>query len=143
MMLARAFCARHFFVSRGSSGSAELGNDETTIYPSATNVPVTQKSTLLTEEEMKMWLEHLSTVQANRKRGAPKAAQTRQKRKGSWRAPDCYCGFCGGKYELETDEVQVWVACDKCETWFHADCVNVDLANQPEHFYCTCCSPHA
>ncbi len=111
--------------------------------PTPDQVTSISKSTLLTEEEVKMWLEHLSTVQANRKRGAAKAAQTRQKRKGSCRAPDCYCGFCGGKYELETDEVEVWVACDKCETWFHADCVNLDVANQPEHFYCTCCSPHA
>ena len=77
------------------------------------------KKNSLPVNEVQMWLEHLKTIDQNRKHGAAKAAETRRKRctKENYR-----CGFCGAPYESET-EVELWIACDKCSAWFHCVCV--------------------
>ena len=67
------------------------------------------------------------TINENRKRGASKAAETR-KRKRSYP-----CGVCKALYG-KTDEIEFWIACDGCNTWFHGECVNIKKKNEPEHF---------
>ena len=43
------------------------------------------KEVQLSMSEVKFWLQHLDTIQENRKKGAQKALETRQKRKGTSR----------------------------------------------------------
>ena len=47
----------------------------------------------------------------------------------------CYCGACGDVYEEITDEVEDWIACDNCETWFHFSCVQINPVHVPEQFF--------
>ena len=49
--------------------------------PSQRELEAISCQVLLLCEEVNMWLDHLSTVQYNRRRGAAKAAETRRKRK--------------------------------------------------------------
>ena len=81
------------------------------------------KEVLLTQEEVSIWLDHLNTILRNRKRGAAKAAATRQAKKAknssenttstpnSGSVPSssesCFCGTCGKEYRDETDDVEV------------------------------------
>lgn len=76
---------------------------------------------LLPKDDVVMWLQHLKTIQENRKRGASKAAETRKK---SYR-----CGICNALYG-NTDEVEWMIGCDG---WFHGECVNI---YEPDKFYC-------
>ena len=99
------------------------------------------KATLLSTFEVKIWLDHLKAVLDNRRRGAEKAAATRRAKKcssstsskalsqssdssQSKRLPnkeeqDYYCGQCRELYVEETDEFEMWVACDMCDSWYH------------------------
>jgi hypothetical protein len=95
------------------------------------------KETLLPREEVILWLEHLKLVSENRKRGAEKAAQTRRAKKQVSQSEFYFCGVCGSVYEDETDEVERWIACDNCSTWYHWTCVNVTL--EPSSFVCAHC----
>ena len=79
------------------------------------------KETLLPTKEVQLWIEHLFTVNTNRKRGAGKAATTRRSRTQQ-RTPqqsvvtalqpepieekeqEQFCGECGGIYKPETEE---------------------------------------
>ena len=36
-----------------------------------------------------------------------------------------YCGVCGTLYEEETDEIEKWIACNDCGTWYHWKCTNI------------------
>ena len=76
---------------------------------------------------MRMWLQHLNTINENCKRGASKAAETR-KRKRSY-----HCGVCKALYD-KTDEIEFWIACDRCNTWFHGEC------DELENFFCASCA---
>lgn len=100
---------------------------------------------LLPEEEVKIWISHLETVDANRKLGAQKAAATRHakissshSRMDSSSISDCICGMCGDPYEEETDEVQNWIGCDSCDKWYHWECVGV--TTEPDTFVCSACT---
>ena len=91
------------------------------------------KTVLLPVSEVKLWLNHLLEVHKNRQWGAAKAAETRKAKRAS--AKDTvqlqpsdnqesekeivYCGACNGPYEEETEDVEDWICCDGCETWFH------------------------
>ena len=104
--------------------------------PSDEFVQDAAKTVMLPPEEVRIWLDHLHTVQENHRRGATKAAATRQAKKTTQvastsakrtaqvastsadsRAPPLdpldsrqyYCGKCNKEYEEETDEVEVWV----------------------------------
>ena len=105
------------------------------------------KEVLLTPEEVCIWLEHLSTVLQNRRRGAAKAAATRRAKRAkntcvsnlqSEADPStvrdseasCYCGSCRKEYQNETDDVEVWIGCDMCESWYCMSCEG--LTNPPE-----------
>ena len=92
-----------------------------------------------------MWLEHLKTVDMNRKRGAAKAAETRrQKRekqvsKGTHNLVEVYCcGICGVAYG-DSDESEYWIGCEACDTWYHGECV-ISPANEPDKFFCSGCA---
>ena len=96
----------------------------------ANNVEELAQKVLLPTEEVKLWLEHLETVAANRKRGAEKGALTRHqkaaKERGRVESSELYaCGVCNGTYQEETEEIENWIGCDKCEMWFHWACVNI------------------
>ena len=89
----------------------------------------------------------------NRQRGAAKAAETRRAKRAAQqgtKASTCrqsttsttdeesaYCGVCGGQYIEVTDDVEDWICCDKCETWFHWVCA--DVIEEPESFLCKSC----
>ena len=74
------------------------------------------KNVLLPVNEVEVWMQHLNTVQENRKRGAQKASETRQRKKAEaadqkkqvieWR-----CRKCGELYQDETEEEEVWIEC--------------------------------
>lgn len=85
-------------------------------------------------QEVKIWLDHLQTVADNRKRGAEKAAQTRQKKLAACKSHDrsnnqesdmYLCGVCGGVYREETEEVEKWIGCDKCDLVSLGVCTNI------------------
>ena len=78
------------------------------VAPSQQQLEVISRQVLLPCAEVKMWLDHLSTVQLNRKRGAAKAAET-QNRKAQQTEflrldRSDKCGVSGDEYEDETLE---------------------------------------
>ena len=105
------------------------------------------KKCLLPVHEVEMWLEHLSTIAENRKRGALKAAETRRRKKQEKEAESAqnreemvYCGVCHQPYVEFTDEVELWIQCDICSAWCHFICVGLDPRDQPpDKFYCEKC----
>ena len=117
-------------------------------------VQATAEQVLLSPADVEMWLQHLSMVQLNRKRGAAKAAITRRKKKegkpGETVSPpaegssaEIYrCGVCSEVYEDETVEEEPWIQCDKCMSWFHGDCVGVNPSRVPDTFFCDFCFSH-
>ena len=92
--------------------------------PSDTETQELSRATLLPPGEVEVWLTHLQSIQLNRKRGAEKAAATRRWRAVS-EAPRYIC-LCGEEYLDCTDDVQHWIGCDKCSSWYHCQCVGVD-----------------
>ena len=108
------------------------------------NVEELARKVLLPTEEVQLWIQHLETVASNRRRGASKGAKTRRQKAAKNRAESnqleselYYCRVCNGTYQEETEEVENWIACDKCETWFHWVCV--DVCEEPSNFLCYNC----
>lgn len=120
--------------------------------PSQQQIKATAQQVLLSPADVEMWLEHISTVQLNRKRGAAKAAATRRKKKQTGEpvlpptekgpAETYRCGVCSEEYEEETVEEELWIQCDKCPSWFHGDCVGINPSKVPENFLCDICLSH-
>ena len=94
------------------------------------NVTDLASSTLLPVEEVNIWINHLQTVAENRKKGSQKASKTRRAKRfienvtmgnvpntDQGDDEDDHCGMCGILYEDETDEIEQWIACDKCSIW--------------------------
>ena len=86
----------------------------------------------------------------NRRRGARKAAATRQAKKalktshtveeGPKGDNECFCGDCGCAYQEETDEPEVWIECSMCEQWYHAKCEKlICLPQAEENYICLKC----
>ena len=50
-----------------------------------------------------------------------------------------YCGYCGGKYEDETEDCEFWIGCEACDNWFHGVCVGIAAGNEPEVYICGSC----
>ena len=105
----------------------------------------TARKVLLPVHEVKIWLEHLSTVDTNRRRGAAKAAETRRKKLPAQSVnvqessePATYCGICGALFE-DTEESEYWIGCESCVEWFHGECVNITKETEPDEFYCFAC----
>ena len=123
--------------------------------PSEDMLETVARDTLLPLEEVRMWLDHLTIVAGNRKRGAAKAAETRRHKRNSQRSTEVadvqchsaatpeqeeyHCGICGVLF-ADSDEPELWVGCDTCDTWYHGDCVNINSENEPEKFYCSACT---
>ena len=110
-------------------------------------------------------MNHLDEVSKNRQRGAAKAAETRRARRtakepinqqrpsnpheettkksakkdNSKTEDQTYCGVCNGPYKSVTEEVQDWICCDHCETWFHYTCARINTSAEPESFLCKDC----
>ena len=103
--------------------------------PSDTFIEEMAKATLLPPEEVGFWFDHLKTIRENRKRGAQKAAQTRRQKKASNR----YFCSCGDEYLSITDEIEQWIGCDNCDSWFHCECVGVNPHSIPDSFVCSKC----
>ena len=153
----KGFCAGHFlnpeaaFSSRTSAmiqpPSASLKEFHSSLkgaVPEPSQLEVIARKTMLPVCEVNIWLDHLTMIANNRKRGAAKAAQTRRQRrlaKEQERKEEtvCYCGACGGQYEEETNDVEFWICCDRCDLWFHGICVGVDASNSPDIFKCSSC----
>ena len=112
------------------------------------------KKVLLTTDDVTVWLNHLSEVQKNRKRGAAKAAETRQKKKEKNKCDDLlnrdtdvdqalqqiekyYCASCGIEYEEDTGSF--WICCDKCNRWYCASCENLIVEPQTDTYLCSKC----
>ena len=81
---------------------------------------------LLSVDDVKIWFEHLQTVEENRRRGATKAAATRRAKQTRYaretEAESVLCGVCEKECEEETVEPELWIACDHCNQWFHCTC---------------------
>ena len=119
--------------------------------PSAEDIKSVAKKTLLPASEVRIWLDHLKTIDNNRKRGAVKAAETRQRNNQSKQTfnegnkpefiteqNEYHCGFCGALYG-DSDEIEFWIGCEKCDSWYHGDCVGITTDNEPKEFYCSTC----
>ena len=105
---------------------------------------------LLTPNVTRMWMDHLHTVLQNRKRGARKAATTRQARKQAVANLDSqsprtatnsqyHCGKCGKEYAEESDEEELWIACDMCNNWFCGRCEGLQSPPVTDIYICTKC----
>ncbi len=113
----------------------ELGGEQ----PSDSDVTDVAKMTLLSPEEVHLWLQHLQTVSTNRKRAAKNAAITRSRKNAIKKSQEYFCE-CGVKYEEKTDEIEKWIGCDKCDQWNHCSCVGViENSSLPEFYLCSKC----
>ena len=103
---------------------------------------------LLPVEETEIWFDHLQTVVNNRKRGAAKAAATRQRKKldkGSQltQASDkdeskYQCGSCSREYG--TSDSPFWIFCDLCQVWFCSHCEKLNHEPKLNTYSCRKCS---
>lgn len=39
-----------------------------------------------------------------------------------------------------TEEIEQWIGCDECDSWYHCECVGVDPDSIPDSFVCARCS---
>lgn len=92
---------------------------------STASCPDLAKKVLLSEEETKIWLDHLAIVLENRKRGAAKAAQ---KKSNVNNENETYCGVC--KLEYSKSKSDFWICCDLCDVWYCSSCEH--LTSEPE-----------
>ena len=107
--------------------------------PSAAECEDVARSVLLSPDEVSIWFDHLHTVSENRKRGAARAAVTRQrKRQTKKQAKEAVC-CCGVAYQEVTESVEDWICCDKCDSWFHFGCAGIDPTFIPQNFLCQGC----
>ena len=86
-----------------------------------------------------MWFEHLHTVDANSKRDATHAAATRKRNMQQKRTNDkssYYCAVCLNPYQEFTEEVEDWIGCSKCDSWFHFVCFGIHTSSVPKDFVC-------
>ena len=119
-------------------------------FPTDDVINSTAKQVLLKPEDVKMWFQHLQIVQANRKKGAKKAAATRKGRKGKevntrtndetndevlrdadgdevcnqchYYNPPCFEDEPKSDDELSID----WLACNLCALWYHKQCIGTN-----------------
>ena len=103
------------------------------------NVRSLAERVLLSVEDVNIWISHLTKVQRNRKEGAAKAAATRRKsRKADKQQQQYKCGVCRAIFEEETEETEMWIGCEECDSWYHWRCVGITV--EPDTYTCTTCS---
>ncbi len=87
----KGFCAGHFLKPEDVSDIPQMKHPPSSILrefysklqgrePSEDELKVVAKEVLLPIGEVRIWLDHLTTVTVNRKRGATKAAETRRRK---------------------------------------------------------------
>ena len=92
---------------------------------------------LLSKEDVKIWFEHLQTIEDKRRRGATKAAATRRTQSAhETENQTVLCGMCRKEYEEETE---LWIACDTCYQWFHCTCEGLTELPQEDTYICFKC----
>lgn len=103
---------------------------------------VIAKENLLSTEEVNIWFDHLNSVNCNRKRGAAKAALTRQQKKNpisvkTTSTETYHCAGCGFKYSESS--ASFWIACDNCNKWYCCMCEG--LSSEPNYtiYFCKKC----
>ena len=77
-------------------------------HPSDAFIQDMARQCLLPSDEVQIWIEHLSQVQRNRKRGVQKAAETkrRTKEQNKTSSASVVCVICGDPYEDITENVE-------------------------------------
>lgn len=45
------------------------------------------------------------------------------------------CGVCGDDEDPEAESGRTWVECEKCEQWYHCDCIDFELDDNAEASY--------
>ena len=88
---------------------------------------------LLSVDDVKIWISHLTKVQRNGKKGAAKAAETRRKSRNAAQddRQQYKCGVCHVTFEEETEETEMWIGCEECDSWYHWTCVGITV--EPMH----------
>lgn len=71
----------------------------------------------LVKVEVEIWLKHLQTEITG---------SLEQKKENT------SCEICINVYEEEPEEVENWIACDVCESWFYWECINV--SSEPDEY---------
>jgi hypothetical protein len=120
-------------------------------FPTDELINATAKKVLLKPENVRIWFQHLQTVEANRKKGAKKAAATRKAKardKVTRKKTDgevlrdsdddevCNCCYSFNPPDGIDQNVD-WVACDTCALWYHACCV--EFENTSNIWSCNSC----
>lgn len=106
---------------------------------SQANIEEVAKKTLLPLSEVELWLTHLESTSQSRKRGAAKRAATHQKSKKAAGKDAVHCNGCFKAYQETTEEMEVWVACDSCNCWYHCDCEGLSEVPSSDFYVCTKC----
>ena len=101
--------------------------------PTQEEITKLAKSVLLSEEDVKLWIDHLQTAARNRIRGAARSATTRAVKKQT----TYYCGVCDVQYTDETDDFEQWIEWEKCLVWHHWNCVGLEF--EPDSLVCSKC----
>ena len=142
------FCTEHFLTPEKLISNSEL---QPILPPSTqiqevfnanldlsdTSVQALAEKLLLSVNDVNIWISHLKKVQRNRKEGAAKAAKTHCKSRQT--VQEQYkCGVCQAVFEEETEESEMWIGCEECDTWFHWTCVGITI--EPDTYTCTTCS---
>ena len=108
------------------------------------DIEAAARALLLSIDDVKIWFEHLQTIEENRHRGATKAAATRRaKHTQSAQQTESQAvlyGVCGKEYKEETVEPELWIACDICNQWFHCTCEGLVEPPQEDTYICSKCS---
>lgn len=123
--------------------------------PTQKQLEAVSRQVLLPCSEVELWLNHLTTIQENRKRGAAKAAETRKKQRAERtrrRRVIHWCRMkrlkvrinhgrvvCGEMYKEGTLEEELWIECNIYQLWFHGDCVSINPSKVPKVFNCASC----
>ena len=120
-------------------------------FPTDELINATAKKVLLKPEDVRIWFQHLQTVETNRKKGAKKAAATRKAKATNRRRrkntdgevlrdsdDDEVCNFC---YSFNppgvVDQNVDWVACDTCALWYHTCSVEFEITT--DVWFCSSC----
>ena len=98
---------------------------------------------LLSPDDVRLWFDHLQTIEQNRKKGAEKAAATRRAKTTTTTTTTTTVTYCGGNcgFIYESDSVvDFWIACDVCDMWYCCLCEGLSEPPEEESYVCTQCN---